>query len=102
MSSKKLQHSWVVRSKIRNVPNNTVIITLEHQGFLTGSFSDNFAYDFAVFSELPSEFQYSTRRDDVTTTCILTFTEDDIDGGYMDELFSLLIANSEAEFNADS
>ncbi len=102
MSSKKLQHSWVVRSKIRNIHKDTVIITLEHQGFLTGSFSDDFAYDFAVFSELPSEFQYSTRRDDVTTTCILTFTEDDIDGGYMDELFSLLIADSEADPNAES
>lgn len=102
MSSKKLQHSWLVRSKRRNTYSNTAIIALEHQGFLNGSFSDNFAYDFAMFSNLSSEFEYSTRRDDVTTTCILTFTEDDINGGYMDELFSLLIADSEAYPNAES
>lgn len=99
MFSRPLQHIWLVKSKKRNVQENTIIITLENQGFLVGNFSNDFAYDFAVFSNLSSEFEYRF-VDNVTTICILTFMEDDLSGGYLDELFSLLIADNETEPNS--
>ena len=101
MSSKNLQNKWVVKFKKQNPKGNITAVKLIYQGLLNQSFCDTFANDFAILSEIASEFEFEF-VDNITTTCTLTFFEDDINGGYLDALFSLLIAENETKSDTES